>query len=593
VSGPLARLAGLALPERRRVAAAAALQALTVATGMGLMGASAWLLSKAALHPGIAALSVAIVGVRAFGVSRAALRYSERLVSHDVTLRLLTRLRALLFRALVPLAPARLVGHRGGDLLARLLEDVATLENLYQRLLGPSLAAAGVAALLVALLARVSLALASAAAGALALAGLVAPWLAARLAEAAGRRLRSRRGELAAGLVDGVRGVSELLAFGREADHAASVAELGRAAANDQGRLVRASAAGGALVLLLADLASVAVLALAVPLVAAGRLEAVALASTALVTLAAFEAVAALPAAWGALAATREAARRVTELADAPPAVSEPAGAAPEPRRDAPLLELRELRFHYPGEARPALDGVSLRLERGQRVAIVGASGSGKSTLAHLLLRFWDAEPGSILLEGHDLGAWPGDAARARVAFAAQRAHVFAGTLRENLRLARADASERELVDVLHRARLDPLVSRLRGGLDGWIGEEGRTLSGGERQRLALARALLRRAPLLVLDEPTAHLDALTERAVIDEIVRAGEGRGTLLVTHRLVGLDNFDEVVVIERGRVSERGQAAELAGRGGAFARLLALQRSVEALGSEAIAAASAGAP
>jgi ATP-binding cassette subfamily C protein CydCD len=252
----------------------------------------------------------------------------------------------------------------------------------------------------------------------------------------------------------------------------------------------------------------------------------------------------------------------------------------------APLLELRELRFCYPGAARPALDGVSLRLERGRRVAVVGASGAGKSTLAGLLLRFWPAPAGSILLEGHELGAWRSDAARARVAFAAQRAHVFTGTLRDNLLLARADAGEAELAAVVRAVRLDGLVARLAGGLDAWVGEEGQRLSGGERQRLALARALLRPAPLLLLDEPFAHLDALTEREVLAEVVRAGEGRATLLVTHRLVSLDAFDEIVVLDRGRVAERGSARELLARGGALARLAVLQRSVAALGDDAFA-------
>jgi len=167
------------------------------------------------------------------------------------------------------------------------------------------------------------------------------------------------------------------------------------------------------------------------------------------------------------------------------------------------------------------------------------------------------------------------------VAFAAQKAHVFTGTLRENLLLARPHASSGELLAVLRSVRLDALVERLPRGLDGWVGEEGHQLSGGERQRLALARALLRPAPILLLDEPTAHLDALTEREVLAEILRAGEGRATLLVTHRLVSLEAFDEVVVLERGRVAERGPAAPLLARGGALARLMALQRSVEALG------------
>ena len=328
-------------------------------------------------------------------------------------------------------------------------------------------------------------------------------------------------------------------------------------------------------------------LALAIPAVEAGRLDGVQLATVALLTLAAFEAVAPLPLAWHGLGAMREASRRLFDVMDTPPAVAEPRGPVPRSVAGAPLLELRDLRFIYPGEPRPALDGVSLRLERGQRVAVVGTSGSGKSTLAQLLLRFWDAPSGSILLEGHDLAEWPSDDARARVAFAAQKAHVFTGSLRENLLLARPDASAAELLAVLRAVRLDALVERLPRGLDGWVGEEGHQLSGGERQRLALARALLRPAPILLLDEPTAHLDALTEREVLGEIVRAGEGRATLLVTHRLVSLEAFDEVLVLERGRVAERGSAAELLARGGLFARLMALQRSVEALGDPAFPA------
>jgi thiol reductant ABC exporter CydC subunit len=581
VTGPLTRLVRLVLPERRRVGAAVGLQVLTIASGVGLMGTSAWLLSKAALHPSIAALQVAIVGVRAFGVSRAALRYLERLVSHDVTLRLLGRLRIALFRALVPLSPARLLSHRQGDLLGRVLEDVGTLESLYVRVLGPSLAAIGIAALLAALLWKFSSALPVVAVCGLALGGVVAPRLAARLAEAPGRRLVTLRGELLARLVDGVRGVADLLAFGREGAHAGALAAISRDAVAEQGRLVRASALGGSLATLAADLTTVAILALAIPLVEAGGLDGVQLATVALLTLASFEAVAPLPLAWHGLGAMREAARRIFDMTDSPPAVREPRGPAPAPAGSAPLLELRDLRFSYPGEPRPALDGVSLRLERGRRIAVVGSSGSGKSTLAHLLLRLWDAPSGSIRLEGHDLGDWPSDAARARVAFAAQKAHVFTGTLRENLLLAQPGASHEELLAVLRSVRLEALVERLPGGLHGWVGEQGHQLSGGERQRLALARALLRPAPILLLDEPTAHLDALTEREVLAEILRAGEGRATLLVTHRLVSLEAFDEVVVLARGRVAERGPARELLARGGALARLMALQRSVEALG------------
>jgi len=388
LTGPLARLVRLVLPERRRVAAAVGLQLLTIASGVGLMGTSAWLLSKAALHPSIAALQVAIVGVRAFGVSRATLRYLERLVSHDVTLRLLGRLRMALFRALVPLSPARLLSHRRGDLLGRVIEDVGTLEGLYVRVLGPSLAAIGITALLAALLFRFSSALPVVAVCGLALGGVVAPRLAARLGEAPGRRLVALRGELLARLVDGVRGVADLLAFGREGAHAGALAAVSRDAVAEQRRLIRASALGGSLATLAADLTTIAVLVLAIPLVEAGTLDGVQLATVALLTLASFEAVAPLPLAWHGLGAMREASRRLFEVMDAPPAVPEPRGPAPAPLAGEPLLELRDLHFTYPGEPRPALDGVSLRLERGGRVAVVGSSGSGKSTLAHLLLRF-------------------------------------------------------------------------------------------------------------------------------------------------------------------------------------------------------------
>jgi ATP-binding cassette, subfamily C, bacterial CydC len=579
------RLAAALVPDRGRAALASVLQVLTVAAGVALMGTSAWLVSKAALHPSIAALSLAIVGVRAFGTARPVLRYLERLFTHDVTLRLVSRLRGAVFRALVPLAPARLVSRRSGDLLAGVIEDAAALEVVYARVLGPSLAALVLVALAGVALLPFGPAVALAGVTGLALSGAAFPWLAFRLSVGPGQRLASLRADLAARLVDGVQGQSEILAWGGESRFAAGLAEGSRRVLREQQRLVAASALGGTLAGLGADLTVVVVLALAIPSVRAGTLDGVLLAVAALLALAVFEAVSALPAAWQSMGSARASAGRLFEVMDQEPAVAEREADLPSPSPR--TLEARELCFAYPGESRVVLEGVSFRLEPGRRVAIAGPSGSGKSTVVSLLLRFWDVPPGSLLLEGGDARALSPNRVRAALAVSPQRVHLLTGTLRENLLLAAPAASAREIEAALDAARLGELVRRLPEGLDTWIGEEGHQLSGGERQRLALARALLRDAPFLVLDEPTAHLDALTEREVMRAIVRAGEGRATLLVTHRLVGLEAFDEVLVLERGRVVERGRARDLAATGGPFAGLLALQRAAATLGDSAFAA------
>jgi ATP-binding cassette, subfamily C, bacterial CydC len=591
MSHALRRAVALAWPGRRAVGAAAGLQFLTVAAGIGLLGTSAWLVSTAALHPSIAALQVAIVGVRFFGIARGLLRYLERLVSHDVTLRVLSRLRVAVYRALVPLAPARLQGMRSGDLLGRVIEDVASLETLYVRALGPALAATLVATLAALLLLPFGVRIAAVAILGLGLGGLVVPWTAWRLGLAPARRLVSRRGELYAGLVDGVQGVAEMLASGREGEHARAMYRLSRSVTKEQLRIGRFSALSSALGGFAADLTAILVLALAVPLVRAESVGGVQLAVVVLLSLACFEGVAALPSAFQWMGTAREAASRLLAVLDATPAVAEPASAPAVSWRAVPELplEVRGLTFTYPGARRAALEGVSFRLERGRRLAVVGPNGSGKSTLAHLLLRFWEVPHGSVLWSGRDVRDLPSHAVRAQFAFAAQRTHLFTGTLRDNLGLARSAASDAEMLEALRRARLEAFVEALPDGLDTAIGEQGLALSGGERRRLALARAFLREAPILLLDEPTVHLDALTEREVMREILRGAETRGTLLITHRLVDLEAFDEVIVLERGHIAEQGRAGALRSRGGLFARLLALQAAsadLEDVATEAMA-------
>jgi ATP-binding cassette subfamily C protein CydC len=570
-----ARLLRMLVPGGPRFLAAALLLAATLASGLGLMASSGWLLARAAEHPSIAALSVAIVGVRFFGISRGVFRYLERLLSHDVTLRLLARLRVDVYAALEPLSPARL-GAASGDLLSRIVADVETLEGAYVRVLGPALAAVVVAGAVGALLATASTAVAAATLLGLALAGIVVPVLAGRLGERPGRRLVEARAGLTAHLVDGVLGVADLLAFDRGRAHAQEVHSRSLALSTAQERLARVSGLGGALAGLAADVTVVAVLWLAIPVLRRGEMAGPGFAAALLLALASFEAVSGLGAAHAALGTIRTAAQRLFALLDEPPPVVDPP--SPSPAGPGASLEVRELRFSYPASAGPALDGVSFRLERGRTIALVGASGSGKSTLLRLLLRFYDAPPGTLFLDGVDLRDLSAEAVRSRIAWMDERPHVFNATLRDNLLLARPDADAPARADALRRAGL--LVETWREGEDTWLGEEGQRFSGGERQRLALARTFLSGAPLLLLDEPTAHLDAVAARAVAAEIRRSAPRCGTLLVTHRLRGLEWVDEILVLHDSRVAERGAFADLAARNGLFARMLDVERSSDLL-------------
>ncbi len=574
------RLLRLLWPQRAGIGLAVVLQVATVGAGIGLMGTSAWLISKAALHPSIAVLQVAIVGVRFFGIARGGFRYLERLASHEVTLRLLGRLRIRVYRALEPMAPARLLMHRGGDLVARLVGDIDVLENLYVRVLGPTLSAAVVALLVVLLLAPAGWAVAVAAVAGLLVAGVGAPALARRLGGRAGARTIELKARLTADLVDTVQGMGDLLAFGRHTRQRASVHETGALLARAQQRGTAAAAVGTALAGLAADAAGVAVMLLAAAAVHHGILGGVQLAVVVLTTIAAFEAAAPLAAAYQGLGATAAAAGRIFEIADEQPMVSAPE--APPPGKAglharARSLEVRGLRFRYPGELEHALDGISLRLGPGRFVAVVGASGAGKSTLAHLLLRFWDAESGEILIDGQDVRATSPEDVRTAFAYVSQPAHLFTGTIRDNLQIASPRAADPELAETLEEAGLAGFVSTLPEGLGTGIGENGVRLSGGERQRLALARALLKDAPFLVLDEPTASVDPAAERDVLGALRRAATNRGVLLITHRLAGLAAADEILVLRNGREIQRGTFAVLAREEGWFRSAIAIQRAL----------------
>jgi thiol reductant ABC exporter CydC subunit len=564
-----------------RLALAVLLGLATVAAGVGLLSTAAYLIAAAALQPSIAELQVAIVGVRFFGIGRGVARYLERYLSHDVTFRLLARLRVWFYAALEPLAPARLLAYRSGDLLARVVADVETLENFYLRVLSPAavaLLAGGLAALFLGSFdPRLALVLVTF----LLLAGAGLPALALVTSRETGRRLVRRRGDFHALLADGVQGVAELLAFGAEGEHRERVGAESRALGRLQGRLARLDGLQLALAGLLVNLATLAVLVVAVPLVRAGRLDGVYLALLVMATLASFEAVLPLPQAFHYLEGCLEAARRLFEIVDAEPAVDAAPAGAPFPRlAPSPAavdLQVEGLRFAYEPASPPALDGIDFSLPRGGWLAVVGPSGAGKSTLIHLLLRFYDPQAGRILLAGHDLQAIRQDDLRRLVAVVSQRTHLFNDTVRHNLLLARPGATEEEMVRAARLAQIDDFVRSLPQGYDTWIGELGHRLSGGQRQRLAIARAVLKDAPLLLLDEPIANLDALTARQLMAQLQTLSAGRTTLLATHRLEGLQGAGEILVLRAGRVVERGDHAGLLARQGLYRRMWDLEHQV----------------
>jgi ATP-binding cassette subfamily C protein CydC len=565
-----------------RMALATLLGFLTVASGIGLMTTSAYLIAAAALQPSIAELQVAIVGVRFFGIARGVARYLERYVSHDVTFRLLARLRTWFYERLEPLAPARLLAYRSGDLLSRIVADVETLQDFYLRALAPPLVALLSAILVSLLLAAFHPRLALVMLGFLLLAGAGLPLLVHLLARGSGPRLVRVRGELNAHLVDGIQGLADLLAFGGGGRHLARVQALGRELGGLQGRLARIGGLHLALSGLLMSLATLAVLAVAIPLVAAGRLDGVYLALLTLAAISGFEAVLPLPQAFQQMAGSLEAAGRLFEVVEGGPgaeAVEVAPSAAPVPADYG--LRVEGLSFAYEGMAvpggPPALEGVEFDLAPGGLLAVVGPSGAGKTTLIQLLLRFWTPSAGRILLDGHELGTYREEDLRRLVAVVSQRTHLFNATVRDNLLLARPDATEEEMVEAARRARIHDFICSLPQGYDTWIGEQGQRLSGGERQRLAIARAILKDAPVLLLDEPAANLDAVTERQVLAGLQPLLAGRTALLVTHRLGAgpVVQADEILVMRGGRVEARGRHDDLLRQGGLYRRMWDLQR------------------
>jgi ATP-binding cassette, subfamily C, bacterial CydC len=564
------------------VALAILLGSLVIASNMLLLSMAAYLIAAAALGPLLAILTIPIYIVRLMSVSRAGSRYAERVVAHNVTFRLLAQLRAWVYRRLEPLAPAYLHEQRSGDMLTRIVADVDELQNVYLRIVSPIVVAIIIGLLTFALFAIFSPVLAWVAVAFLIITGCGVPLLSGILTRGLGKQQLAMRGELNAQIVDGIQGVQDLLAYGQAGTQLRSVATLEKKLGQIQQRMAVIAGLQQALNDLLMNLALWSLLILAIPLVVAKAIDGVYLAFLALIILASFEAVQPLAEAFQKLGHSVAAGERLFKVTDTIPQVQDPAVplAVPSNTHNRFSLEFDHVHFAYNSDEGEIVHDISFEVFAGKRIAIVGASGAGKSTVVNLALRFWDPDKGTIRLHGHDIRQYALGDLRSLTGVVSQDTYLFNDTMRGNLLLARPEASDSEIEQALAQAQLTAFIHQLPKGLATWVGEQGLRLSGGERQRLAIARALLKDAPMLILDEATANLDPMTEHTLLDALDVLMQGRTTLVITHRLVRMERMDEILVLDEGNIRERGTHEQLLRSGGLYQQMVQLQEGILSL-------------
>lgn len=575
------RLLQLALPVKNWMILAALLGSATVASGIGLASTSAYLISAAALHPSVATLQVAIVGVRFFGIARGVFRYLERLSSHKATFRLLANLRVWFYNALEPLLPARIITRedgktelRSGDLLRRAVADIDLLQNFYVRILAPPVVAAliGLAMWIFLGAFGASFVLTYVIFFLMASAGI--PLLTHLLSRALGKEMVETRAELHAHMADSIQGIADLIAYGQEEQQLQEIRTLNTRLNRLQAWMAQISGMQTSLTNLLMNIMTWTILLFAIPTIRAGHLDPIFLALLVLASLASFEIVLPLAGAFQQMGSSLEAASRLFEIVDAEPAVQDPASPSPVAKNYS--LAVEHLSFRYDESDPDVLHDISFIVPETRVVAIVGPSGSGKSTLIHLLLRYWNYQHGHIQLGGHPLRDYAREDLYKLISVIEQDTHLFNTTIRENLLLARAEATNEEMEEAARQAQIHDFIQTLPNGYDTQVGEQGLRLSGGERQRIAIARAFLKNSPFLFLDEPTINLDAIAERRVLHALRKLATTRTTIMVTHRLIELDMADEILVLEKGHIIERGTHSELLQAEGLYWHMWKRQRS-----------------
>ncbi|QMJ02950.1 cysteine/glutathione ABC transporter ATP-binding protein/permease CydC [Citrobacter freundii] len=540
---------------------------ITLLASIGLLTLSGWFLSASAVVgvTGIYSFNYMLpaAGVRGAAITRTAGRYFERLISHDATFRVLQHLRIYTFSKLLPLSPAGLARYGQGELLNRIVADVDTLDHLYLRVISPLVGAFVVIMVVTLGLSVLDLTLAITLGGIMLLTLFILPPLFYQAGKRTGQNLTHLRGQYRQQLTSWLQGQAELTIFGASVRYRAQMEATELQWHEAQRRQSELTALSQALMLLIGALAVIVMLWMASGGVGGNTQPGALIALFVFCALAAFEALAPVTGAFQHLGQVIASALRITELTEQKPEVTFPdAGSTvSEPI----TLTLRDVCFSYPGQAQNALDTLSLQAKPGEHVAILGRTGCGKSTLLQLLTRAWNPQHGEILFNDRPISTLSESTLRQSISVVPQRVHLFSATLRDNLLLAAPQASDDALSEILCRVGLEKLLED--DGLNAWLGEGGRQLSGGELRRLAIARAVLHDAPLMLLDEPTEGLDATTESQMLELISDVMRDKTVLMVTHRLRGLSRFNQIIVMDNGHIIEQGNHADLLARQGRY--------------------------
>lgn len=569
--GPVRALWDEMSSQRRELSLAGLMGAIASGSAVALLGASAWLIATAATMPPVLTLTVAAVMVRGFAISRAVFRYSERLIGHDAAFRGLTQLRVRVYEQLERLAPTGLRAFARGDLLGRLVADVDAALDLPLRVILPWIQAVLVAGATVAFLVWLmpSTGLVVAVLSIIAIAAV--PWIIAATARSAEARMAPARAELTSAVVRSLDATAEIAAFGVASHATAQVQSHDEQLTKLNVRESYSLGLGGGIGTLVQGAAVVAALVLVVPAVVDGSLDPVWLAVAALLPLALFDVLAGLPASALSYQRLRGSAFRLQEVQQTPSPVVQPAHPVSIPETITGLT-VRGLSARWV-EGSDALCDINLSVTAGSRVAVVGPSGAGKSTLAAVIMGFLPYD-GSVRVSEVEVSEADGDDLRRHVGILTQQAHIFDTTILDNVRIAGPQSSDDDVAAAVTAAQLDPWLASLPKGLRTPVGSFGQAVSGGERQRIALARVLLEGCPLVILDEPTEHLDGATADDLNDTLDRVLVNRTVLLITHRLRGVEQYDHIVVLEGGRVVDQGTHEDLMGRAGWYAEQWSLE-------------------